>query len=129
MTIFGIGTDIVDITRIESALKRNNERFRNRILHPDELAEPNSSKASFVAKRFAAKEATAKALGEGIRGIVAWKQIIIRHDNRGMPFIQCIGELEEWRRRHNLRLHLSLTDERLLAAATVIAEEIPSESK
>ncbi|MGL5985980.1 MAG: holo-ACP synthase, partial [Burkholderiales bacterium] len=68
MSIYGIGTDIVEIARIEQALSRHGERFATRLLHPDELPDWQAAlaPAAWLAKRFAAKEAFAKALGTSI---------------------------------------------------------------
>ena len=122
--IIGIGTDIVEISRIESMIVQYGDRFRARILHDEELADKGSERASFLAKRFAAKEAVSKALGTGMRGIVTWKHMMIRHDDRGCPYVQCVGPLEEWIRGRGITLHISLTDERAFAGATVVAEQL-----
>jgi len=121
--IIGIGTDIVDILRIEALLARHGTRFRARILHEDELSVPQSDTASFVAKRFAAKEAIAKALGTGIRGIVVFRDMIIDHDQLGRPVVRFVGALGQWIVSQGIRIHLSISDERTMAVAMAVAEK------
>ncbi|MFK7975570.1 MAG: holo-ACP synthase [Halioglobus sp.] len=85
--MIAIGTDILQIERIESVLERQGLRFVQRILTPDELEEFGVSQqpARFLAKRFAAKEAIAKALGTGIGRGVSWQHMQIEHDDFGAP--------------------------------------------
>ena len=85
--VFSIGTDIVDIARIERLIKRYGERFGRKVLSLEELTAWRISKLSpaFLAKRFAAKEAIAKALGTGIGSGVGFQNIIIRHEANGAP--------------------------------------------
>ena len=77
MKIFGIGTDIVNIKRLEKILKKNNKNFKSRIFSKNEIfyCEKKSNPASFYAKRYAAKEALSKALGTGIRKCINFKDI------------------------------------------------------
>lgn len=85
--IFGIGTDIVAVRRMQEALQRHGDRFADRILTPYEMegytAAPH--KARFLAKRFAAKEAAAKALGTGFSDGLSLHHIEVIHDNKGRP--------------------------------------------
>jgi holo-[acyl-carrier protein] synthase len=85
--IFGIGTDIVEIERIGDILGRFGERFVRRILTPEEFHEFQASKfpSRLLAKRFAAKEAVAKAMGLGFREGLAFSSIGITHDENGKP--------------------------------------------
>ena len=85
--IFGIGTDIVRVTRMQRSLERYGQRFAERILAAEELAEFSleARKAHFLAKRFAAKEAAAKAMGTGFRDGLALRHIAVGHDALGKP--------------------------------------------
>ena len=80
--IYGIGTDIVEVERIEVSLDQFGDSFAKRILASSEWADYEASKlkARFLAKRFAAKEAFAKAIGTGIRGDVSFQNIAVTHD-------------------------------------------------
>jgi holo-[acyl-carrier protein] synthase len=123
--IYGIGTDIVSIKRIEDALFRFGDRFLHRILNETEVAEyaQSAQSARFLAKRFAAKEAFSKALGTGIGGEVAWHDVAIGHDQRGKPIInvsaQLIARLDLCEIRAS---HVSISDESEHAIAFVILE-------
>jgi holo-[acyl-carrier protein] synthase len=124
--IYGIGTDIISIARIEAALQRFGERFAERVLSPSELREFHALKAKhrFVAKRFAAKEAFSKAIGTGIRKPVTWRYISIGHDRRGKPLIEPHPDLAAYLK--DLRVsssHVSITDEQDFAVAFVILEQ------
>ena len=83
--IYGIGTDIVQVVRIRESLDRHGERFAERILSDAELAEFRASAhpARFLARRFAAKEAVAKAFGTGFSGGLTFRDITIGHDDAG----------------------------------------------
>ncbi len=91
--IFGVGTDIVRVDRIAVALDRFGEKFARRVLTPREIDEFVVTKrpAAFLAKRFAAKEATAKAMGRGFRDGMALRQIGISHDRYGKPGLEYFG--------------------------------------
>ncbi|NIR62122.1 MAG: holo-ACP synthase [Gammaproteobacteria bacterium] len=91
--IYGIGTDIVAVARIERNIARYGERFSRRILAPEELAglAGNARPAHFLARRFAAKEATAKALGTGFRGGLRLTDIRVGHDGLGRPELRYAG--------------------------------------
>ncbi|MBZ0105699.1 MAG: holo-ACP synthase [Sulfuricella denitrificans] len=123
--IFGIGTDIVSTSRIAAAWARHGEAFVQRILAPQELNgfAKASQPARFLAKRFAAKEAFAKALGTGIRVPATWHNIRVTHDALGKPMLDFAPELAALLARHAIRSHhLSISDEKELAAAFVILE-------
>lgn len=125
MAICGIGTDIVEIARIEQILNRHGERFAARLLHPDEMAAWHCSvaPATLLAKRFAAKEALSKALGTGLRGIVSLHNIGVCHDQLGRPeFFFAPPLAAELASRGIQRLHLSLSDERAYVLAFVVIE-------
>jgi holo-[acyl-carrier protein] synthase len=123
--IYGIGTDVVEIGRIEQALERFGERFAVRILCEPELRrfQHHRQPAAYLAKRFAAKEAFTKALGTGIHAPANWHGVWVQNLPSGKPVLQfseTLAKLLEQRRI--LHSHLSLTDERGVAMATVILE-------
>ena len=123
--IFGVGTDVVEIARIESALEKWGERFAERILCPPELARfrDHRLKANYLAKRFAAKEAFTKALGTGIRSPANWHGVWVKNLPSGKPVLEFSSALQELlQKRKILNHHLSLADERGMAVATVILE-------
>lgn len=123
MKILGIGTDIVEIPRIEALLARHPERFVARILHPQERQRfaVVSNKAAWLAKRFATKEAVAKAFGTGMGKDVQWQEIETTHDARGKPFIQLHGTtLATAQALGVTACELSVADERSYAVAFVM---------
>jgi holo-[acyl-carrier protein] synthase len=123
--ILGIGTDLVEVVRVERALARWGERFARKILVPQELARffRHRKPAEYLAKRFAAKEAFSKAMGTGIHHPVNWLNVGVANLPSGQPVLQFSTELEAlMRRRHIRAVHVTLTDECALAAATVILE-------
>ena len=128
--ILGIGVDLVHVPRVERALGRFAARFARRILDPEEFAEfeglPIGSgspgrRARFLAMRFAAKEAAAKALGTGFRGGVAPRQFGVRRTGLGAPFLVVNGRAAQTvaERGNGATLHLSLADENEYALAFV----------
>ena len=112
--MIALGTDILKIERINAVVERLGDRFVQRILTPTECLEYKSSGLPnrLLAKRFAAKEAVAKALGTGIGRGVSWQDIQIEHDDFGAPQVQLSGGASEvaTRRGANCVL-LSLADE------------------
>jgi holo-[acyl-carrier protein] synthase len=123
--IYGIGTDIVEVSRIEDSLDRFGETFAQRILTEREWLdfEQSQIKARFIAKRFAAKEAFAKALGTGLRAPAAFGNIGVAHDDLGKPVFDLAPELQEYLERCGIRAcHLSISDEKALAVAFVVLE-------
>ena len=123
--IYGIGTDVVEIGRIEKALSRHGQRFAERILCTPELARFATHKqpAAYLAKRFAAKEAFTKALGTGIKAPANWHGVWVVNQRSGKPELQFSEALQKLLlSRGILRAHVSLTDERGVAVATVILE-------
>jgi holo-[acyl-carrier protein] synthase len=122
--ILGVGTDLVEIARIERALARYGARFARRILADSEFREflGNSRPAAFLAKRFAAKEAFSKAMGTGLRHPVRWPQIIVGHDRLGKPEFRYTAALQPLIDSRGCRAHLSITDERSMACAFVVLE-------
>ena len=120
--IFGIGTDIVRIDRMHASIERYGDKFARRILTAAEFEEFRISPrpAHFLAKRFAAKEAAAKALGTGFRNGLSLRDIGVAHDAYGKPQLVCHGKAEDLRRALGIgEGHLSIADERDYAVAFV----------
>jgi holo-[acyl-carrier protein] synthase len=123
--IYGIGTDIVGIQRIAGNLQRYGERFAQRILTDDEIAQFRTSarQAHFLAKRFAAKEATAKALGTGFRDGLSLRDIGVRNNELGKPELDFSAKAQQWLQSRSIEAsHLSLSDEQDFAIAFVTLE-------
>ncbi|WP_024930807.1 holo-ACP synthase [Methylophilus sp. OH31] len=123
--IYGIGTDIVEVERIEASLDQFGDSFAKRILAPSEWSDYEASKlkARFLAKRFAAKEAFAKAIGTGIRGDVSFQNIAVTHDALGRPLLQLSSTLQAFLKQHHIyQSHISISDEKKLALAYVVLE-------
>lgn len=123
--IFGIGTDIVAFSRIESLHRHYGERFARRILSQTEMAEftRNAHPARLLMKRFAAKEALSKAAGTGLRHPVSMHNISVAHDAKGKPMFEFAAELSAYFSKLGvIRHHLSISDERDAAIAFVILE-------
>ncbi|MEO7851346.1 MAG: holo-ACP synthase [Rubrivivax sp.] len=133
--IFGIGTDITDIRRIAVTLARRGERFAERVLGAQELAVFRSRRArvparglSYLATRFAAKEAFSKAIGLGMRMPMTWRACEIVNAPSGKPTVRLNGALAEWFAQRHLAAHVSLSDEADYATAFVVVE-ITAETK
>ncbi|SUA35956.1 4'-phosphopantetheinyl transferase [Neisseria zoodegmatis] len=124
--IYGIGTDIVALSRIEKLHKKYGQAFAERLLSRVEMLEyPQAVRpVNFLAKRFAAKEAFAKAVGTGIRSPVSLRNIGIGHDALGKPEFICEPELEKWLKDQGIRrVHLSMSDEEDKVLAFAVAEK------
>lgn len=123
--IHGIGVDLVRVARMRALHERHGERAARRILAPEEMAgyEAAAERERFLAKRFAAKEAFAKAVGTGLRGPVALAAIRIEHDGLGRPEFACAPALAAWLAGRGIaRVHLSISDEKEHVVAFAIAE-------
>lgn len=123
--IYGIGTDLIEIKRVERVLERFGERFARRILCEPELKRFRAHKqpVAYLAKRFAAKEAFTKALGTGIRAPASWHGVWVVNLKSGKPQLEFSEDLKLLLEQRDIRRsHLSLTDEKEMAAATVILE-------
>ncbi len=123
--IFGIGTDIVEVTRIEASIAQFGDDFAKRILAESEFTsyEKSQIKARFLAKRFAAKEAFSKALGTGLRAPATFQNIAVSHDELGKPILLLAAELQRFLNSKNIsKTHISISDEKNLAAAFVVLE-------
>ena len=124
--IYGIGTDVVEVKRIREALHKYGIALAKKILTSQELITygKTEGKENFLAKRFAAKEAFAKALGTGMRSPVNFKSIEVVHDTLGKPKIKTVPELTLLVKSHNIKhCHLSISDEKNIAAAFVVLEK------
>ena len=126
MKIYGIGTDIVNIKRIDKSLKKHGAAFKKKIFSKKEISycERKKNSSSYFAKRYAAKEAFSKALGTGINKDINFKNIEICNDNYGKPFILLKGRvsnyLKEKIKSKKYEIYLSLSDDIPWAQATVI---------
>jgi holo-[acyl-carrier protein] synthase len=127
--IFGIGTDVCDIRRIEATLARQGERFVHKVLGDAELAVWARRGARwpqrgvrYLATRFSAKEAFSKAIGLGMRMPMSWRRCEILNLSSGMPHIVLNGELKAWFEAQGLRAHVTVTDETDYAASFVVVE-------
>ncbi|AEH89739.1 holo-ACP synthase [Mesorhizobium opportunistum] len=132
--IIGIGSDLIDIRRIEKSLERHGQRLIQRIYTEVEQArsENRRARAASYAKRFAAKEACAKALGTGLAQGVFWRDMGVVNLPSGAPTMALTGgalaRLEKiLPRGHRAAIHLTITDDFPLAQAFVIIEALPVE--
>ena len=123
--IIGIGTDIVEIYRIQAMWEKHGDRLAERFLAPAELEcfQAVTAKVPYLAKRVAAKEAASKALGTGFAQGVSWRHIEVTNDEHGAPRLKLYGEaLAKAEQRGVTHCHLSLSDEREFAVAFVVLE-------
>jgi holo-[acyl-carrier protein] synthase len=130
--ILGIGSDLTDIRRIQASLDRFGDRFRNRCFTEIERrrSEAKPAAAASYAKRFAAKEACAKALGTGLRRGVFWRDMGVVNLRSGQPTLALTGGAatrlaEMTPPGHKAVIHLSMTDDAPYAQAFVIIEAVP----
>ncbi|MBX3581386.1 MAG: holo-ACP synthase [Rhizobiaceae bacterium] len=130
--ILGIGSDLIDIRRIEKSIERHGERFIARIYTDIERAraEGRGQRVATYAKRFAAKEACAKALGSGISEGVFWRDMGVVNLPNGRPTMHLTGGAAERLQRltpagHRAVIHLTITDEFPTAQAFVMIEALP----
>ncbi|MEC5216434.1 holo-[acyl-carrier protein] synthase [Actimicrobium sp. GrIS 1.19] len=128
--IYGIGTDIIQISRIEAALQRHGPRFAEKILGIEELEKYHRRSAKvaarglrFLATRFAAKEAFSKAIGLGIHMPMTWRAMQTLNAPSGKPIVVTSGALTLFMEQHGLSAQVSITDETDYAVAFVIVEK------
>lgn len=128
--IFGVGIDLVEVSRIRETFHRFGDRFRRRVFTESEaafcetLADPPDGRAGkylSYAARFAAKEAFSKALGTGLRGAIGWSEIQVNDNERRRPSITVTGRAQ--RLLGNRRVHVSLSHTDSYATAVVVIEE------
>jgi holo-[acyl-carrier protein] synthase len=129
--IYGIGTDLCDVRRIEATLARRGDRFAEKVLGPAELAIFRARRARaearglrFLATRFSAKEAFAKAVGLGIRSPMTWRACEIVNEASGKPVVRLSGALADWFAERGLSAHVSVSDESDYASSIVVVERI-----
>ena len=127
--IFGVGTDICDVRRIAATLARRGERFAEKVLGPHEIEVYRARRSkveargiSYLATRFSAKEAFAKAIGLGMRMPMTWRDCEVVKAPSGKPQIRLHGALAEWFEARGLLAHVSVTDETDYAASFVVVE-------
>ncbi|AHM03883.1 Holo-[acyl-carrier protein] synthase [Roseibacterium elongatum DSM 19469] len=134
--ILGIGTDLANIERIQRALDRFGDRFRNRVFTVTEQtrAERMKDPAATYAKRWAAKEACSKALGTGLRMGIAWRDMAVTNLQSGQPVMEVTGWAKE--RLHQMTpegyvavIHVTLTDDHPWAHAQVLIEALPEDEE
>jgi holo-[acyl-carrier protein] synthase len=130
--IIGLGSDLIDIRRIEKTIEKHGERFLNRIFTPveREKSDKRAARAASYAKRFAAKEACAKALGTGLRRGVFWRDMGVINLRGGKPTMAltngALKRLEEITPKgHRAQVDLTITDDFPLAQAVVIISAVP----
>ena len=122
--ILGIGTDIVDISRFKKLINKN-KKFKNKIFSLEEIkyCESKLNKVASYSKRFAAKEAFAKALGTGISNGISFREISINNNKKGAPFIKLLGKTKfivKNLKKKKYKIYLSLSDEKKCALAMVV---------
>lgn len=124
--IYAVGHDIVENERIANLLNRYGSRGLRRILTglEFEIYLKRDDKVKFLAKRFAAKEAFAKACGTGLRSPVLLSNISVANDKLGRPYFVLASALQDWLKEKGIiAYHLSISDERSLSSAVVILEK------
>ena len=129
--IAGIGTDLLQLARIEQAYARHGQRFVQRILGPQETEvfqrrhqrDPKRG-LRYLATRFAAKEAFSKAIGLGMHDPMAWSRMQTLNMRGGKPFVALSGRLAEWYAERFGTAHVSVSDERDVVMAFVVIEAL-----
>ena len=128
--IYGLGTDIVQISRVEAALARSGARFAEKILGPEELEKYHARSAKnplrglrFLATRFSAKEAFSKAIGLGMRMPMTWRSAQVLNSPSGKPVIVCSGALEQFMQDYRLSAQVTISDEADYGVAFVIVTQ------
>ena len=123
--IYGNGIDIIDINRIRKVINKYGNRFKKRCFSASEIqrSEKRLNSEESYAKRYAAKEACAKALGTGLARGVFWKDIEVENNQFGKPFIKLHGNAKEifknMNKNSNTHIEVSLSDEKKYAIANV----------
>jgi holo-[acyl-carrier protein] synthase len=129
MAIYGIGTDLVQVSRIAAVMQRTRGRFAEKVLGADELRVYHARNArsevrglAFLATRFSAKEAFSKAIGLGMHWPMTWRALQTLNEPSGKPIVVASGELAEWLAARGITARVTLSDERDYAVSFVIAE-------
>ena len=128
--IIGIGTDILQIERLQAAYDRTNGRLAEKILGPDEmkvfqdrLSRNHKRGIAFLATRFAAKEAFSKAIGLGMRMPMTWRSLQTLNEPSGKPVTSYLGTLAQFMQEKNWEAHVTVSDEQDMAIAHVIVTQ------
>lgn len=125
MTVFNVGTDIVSVSRIKETYESAGEKFLHRILTANELRQlpqRDMAKVAFISKRWAAKEAVAKAFTTGIGEFLSFTDIEIQHTNSGAPQIKLSQRGKDLAKKMGIsEFKISISDEKTYAVAFVIA--------
>lgn len=128
--IIGIGTDILQIERLQAAYDRTHGRLAEKILGPDEmhifqqrLARNHKRGIAFLATRFAAKEAFSKAIGLGMRMPMTWRSLQTLNESSGKPVTSYLGALAQFMQDKNWEAHVTVSDEQDMAIAHVIVTQ------
>lgn len=126
--IYGIGTDIIQLSRVAAVMERTGGRFAEKILGPDELGQFHARQVrsaqrglAFLATRFAAKEAFSKAIGLGMRMPMTWRAMQTLNAPSGRPMAVASGELARWLAERGITAEISVSDEKDYAIAFVVA--------
>ena len=135
MAIYGIGTDLIQVSRVAAVMTRTNGRFAEKVLGPDELrvyharlARSEARGLAYLATRFSAKEAFSKAIGLGMHWPMTWRALQTLNEASGKPFVVASGELAAWLAERGIRASVTLSDERDYAVSFVVAEmDAPSD--
>lgn len=123
--ILGVGTDLIEVARIQAAHQRFGDRFLQRVLRPEEIAYclAHADPFPFLAARFAAKEAVAKAFGTGIGRQLRWQDLEVKHRPSGQPYVVLHDQAQHLLQQRQARaLHLSLSHTRHHACAVAVLE-------
>ncbi len=123
--IFGVGTDIIDINRIRRVILKYGDRFKQKCFHKHEIfrSEKMYKTVESYAKRYAAKEACAKALGTGLARGIFWKDIEVRNNEYGKPYIKLHKNALKYLKSFNkseIKIEVSISDEKDFAISNVI---------
>ncbi len=123
--IYGVGTDIIDIRRIKKVIDKYGYKFKKKCFHEEEIKKSESRYNSIesYAKRYAAKEACAKALGTGLARGIFWKDIEVRNNKYGKPYLVLHNNAKKFLKffgEKSCRINISLSDEKDFAIANVI---------
>ncbi|OMU58805.1 holo-ACP synthase [Burkholderia pseudomallei] len=129
MAIYGIGTDLAQVSRIAAVLERTGGRFAEKVLGPDELRVFHARRArseargiAFLATRFSAKEAFSKAIGLGMHWPMTWRALQTLNRPSGEPYVVASGELAAWLDALGITARVTVSDERDYAVTFVVAE-------
>ena len=124
--IFGIGIDIIEVSRIEKEISKKDYGFRNQVFTPSEIdyCQPRANRAESYGARFAAKEALFKAMGSGWSKDYSWKEIETVEDEKGKPSLITHGKVKNFLRENEIsKIEVSLSHIKELATAFVILEK------